>query len=202
MQLLSVDKKYNIEEFWNHDQDSVTSYKKKGSKLKWVFSIFSAHTLFLIYICYCFVEIITPVLWLFVFILCSVSFIVCCVSFDRGVILCDVSYLLCLIVNHCHRVKTNLQLINITLHLETILFMLILKRCIVYDITLCSILKVNQCFGGKYYLQVHRRRISQGRNQRDAVGKQRKMEAKYSSPNASWLSTDCMTLYPRRQNSS
>jgi hypothetical protein len=40
----------------------------------------------------------------------------CCVSFDRGVILCDVLFVCCvLLYNHCHRVQTHLQLINITL---------------------------------------------------------------------------------------
>jgi hypothetical protein len=52
------------------------------------------------------------VVWLY----CVCSF-VCCVSFDRGVILCDVLFVCCvLLYNHCHRVKTHLQLINITLH--------------------------------------------------------------------------------------
>jgi hypothetical protein len=38
---------------------------------------------------------------------------VCCVSFDRGVILCDVLFVCCvLLYNHCHRVKTHLQLNN------------------------------------------------------------------------------------------
>jgi hypothetical protein len=46
---------------------------------------------------------------------------------------------------------------------------------------MCSILNVSQYFGGKYCLQVHYRKISQGRNQREGGGKQRKMEAKYSS---------------------
>jgi hypothetical protein len=53
---------------------------------------------------------------------------VCCVSFDRGVILCDVYVILCdvcylfccdLLYNHCHRVKTHLQLINSTLRYTT-----------------------------------------------------------------------------------
>jgi hypothetical protein len=54
--------------------------------------------------------------------MCSVSFIVCvvlCAVFRLIVVLFCVMYvicLLCLIVNHCHRVKTHLQLINITLH--------------------------------------------------------------------------------------
>jgi hypothetical protein len=61
-------------------------------------------------------------LWLFVFILCSVFFIVCvvlCAVFRLIVVIFCVMcviYLLCPIVNHCHRVKTHLQLINITLH--------------------------------------------------------------------------------------
>jgi hypothetical protein len=49
-------------------------------------------------------------------LVCVCSF-VCCVSFDRGVILCDVCYsFVVLWYNHCYRVKTYLQLINITLH--------------------------------------------------------------------------------------
>jgi Flp pilus assembly protein TadB len=58
---------------------------------------------------------------LFVFILCSVSFIGCvvlCAVFRLIVVLFCVMCvicLLCLIVNHCHQVKTHLQLINITL---------------------------------------------------------------------------------------
>jgi hypothetical protein len=36
---------------------------------------------------------------------------VCCVSFDRGVILCGVCYLFAVLLhNHCHRVKTHMQL--------------------------------------------------------------------------------------------
>jgi hypothetical protein len=60
-----------------------------------------------------------------IFILCSVSFIVCvvlCAVFHLIVVLFCVMCvicLLCLIVNHCHRVKTHLQLINITLHYIT-----------------------------------------------------------------------------------
>jgi hypothetical protein len=52
-----------------------------------------------------------------------VSFIVCvvlCAVFRLIVVLfCVMCYLfvvLCCVVNHCHRVKTHLQLINITLH--------------------------------------------------------------------------------------
>jgi hypothetical protein len=45
---------------------------------------------------------------------------VCCVSFDRVLfsVMCVIC-LLCLIVNHCHRVKTHLQLI--ILHYITLL---------------------------------------------------------------------------------
>jgi hypothetical protein len=55
-----------------------------------------------------------------------VSFIVCvvlCAVFHLIVVFCVmcVICLFCLIVNHCHRVKTHLQLINITLHYITLL---------------------------------------------------------------------------------
>jgi hypothetical protein len=58
-------------------------------------------------------------------ILCSVSFIVSvvlCAVFRLIVVLFCVMCvicLLCLIVSHCHRVKTHLQLINITLHYKS-----------------------------------------------------------------------------------
>jgi hypothetical protein len=46
---------------------------------------------------------------------------VSCASFDHDVILCVVCYLfVVLLYNHCHRVKTYLQLINITLHYITL----------------------------------------------------------------------------------
>jgi hypothetical protein len=48
---------------------------------------------------------------------------VCCFSFDLGVILCDVCYLF--VVSYCKplpQVKTHLQLINITLRPQKLLF--------------------------------------------------------------------------------
>jgi hypothetical protein len=57
---------------------------------------------------------------------CSVSLFVCivlCAVFRLIVVLfcvMCVTCLLCLIVNHCHRVKTHLQLINITLYYITL----------------------------------------------------------------------------------
>jgi hypothetical protein len=47
-----------------------------------------------------------------------------------------------------------------------------MKRYRLWDITPCSLLKINRFFEGTYRLQLQSRRISQARNQREAGSKQ------------------------------
>jgi hypothetical protein len=61
---------------------------------------------------------------------------------------------------------------------------------ILWDITLCSPLKVNRRFERIRPLHIQGRRISQARNQREAVDKQSSV----------WPSTDYTALYPTRYN--
>jgi hypothetical protein len=47
-----------------------------------------------------------------------------------------------------------------------------IKSCILWDISLCSTLKVNRRFGGAYCLNIHDRRIGESINQRETGSKQ------------------------------
>jgi hypothetical protein len=69
----------------------------------------------------------------FLSILISLFFFYICIRIVLLFSVMCVIYLLCLIVNHCHRVKTHLQLMNITLHYIFALYSL----CVVCPL-LCS----------------------------------------------------------------
>jgi hypothetical protein len=53
-----------------------------------------------------------------------------------------------------------------------VLTAVVIKNYIFWDITPCSLLKVNRCFGGTCRLHLQRRKISQPRNQHEASSKQ------------------------------
>jgi hypothetical protein len=57
----------------------------------------------------------------------------------------------------------------------------ILKNSIFWDVTPCSMLKVNRRFGGICSFHFHGRRIHQARNKHEAVNKQRVCLAYYST---------------------
>jgi hypothetical protein len=53
-----------------------------------------------------------------------------------------------------------------------VLIAVVTKSSVFWDITSCSPLKVNRCFGATCRRHLHGRRISEARNQREAVSKQ------------------------------
>jgi hypothetical protein len=86
----------------------------------------------------------------------------------------------------------------------------LMKSPIYWDVTLCSLLKVNWHFEWTCCLHLHGWRISQARNQGEAGGKQRSgfllglfFDPEYDMflQNTGWLSMDYTMLYSRRQNS-
>jgi hypothetical protein len=81
-------------------------------------------------------------------------------------------------------------------------------KCIFWDITPCSSLKVNRRFGGTYILHLQARRIIQARNQQPATYFHTGvLLSSFFDPenggdmlhrNVGWHSTDYTALYPRR----
>jgi hypothetical protein len=101
-----------------------------------------------------------------------------------------------------------------------VLTAVVMNSLIFWDITPCSPLKVNWCFGRTCRLHLQGRRISQARNHHEAGTSWANLPCCFmvvsflvysSNPehgdgmvlrNVGWLSTDYTVLYPRRRNSS
>jgi hypothetical protein len=82
-----------------------------------------------------------------------------------------------------------------------VLTAVIMKSSIFWDITLCSPLKDNRCFGGTCRLHLQGRRKSHERNRREASSKQSPEDGgDMFLRNIGWLSTDYTVWYPRRHN--
>jgi hypothetical protein len=86
-----------------------------------------------------------------------------------------------------------------------VLSVVVMKSSIFWDVTLCTLLKVNWRFGGTCCLHLQDQRISQARNWREAGSK----HGLFFGPedgcdmflrNVSWLSTAWMALYPGTYN--
>jgi hypothetical protein len=94
-----------------------------------------------------------------------------------------------------------------------VLTAVVMKSSIFWDVTPCSLLKVNQRFGGRcrHHLQGRRKsrarnQLDSGRNQLDSGWQAELFDPEYGGDmflrNVGCLSTDYTALYLRRQNSS
>jgi hypothetical protein len=76
-----------------------------------------------------------------------------------------------------------------------VLTAVIMKSTIFWDITPCSLLRVNRRFGGTYCLHLQGRRISWARSQHESRWQD---GGDMFFRNVGWLSMDYTELYPRR----
>jgi hypothetical protein len=89
---------------------------------------------------------------------------------------------------------------------------MVMKSYILWDVTLCSHLKINRRFGGKYCLKLQGGRISQARNQHETNSAWYALRTGFLlvlfiDPEdgggmflvkVRWFSTDYTTIYPRK----
>jgi hypothetical protein len=74
-----------------------------------------------------------------------------------------------------------------------------MKNSVFLDITLCSPMKVNQCFGGTYCLHLQVWRISQARNQHEAGNKLSNCTKLASVVKCSWWTSNPKRKYTTNQ---